>query len=186
MYRLTLVRHAETSWNAEHRLLGATDLPLSTAGMWQATQLGNRLAAAQITAAYSSDLRRATQTARAILEAHEGVTLTQLCSLRELDFGEAEGRPPGPLPLAEQALGPLADSLRLWLAEIDTHYQDGHVLVVSHGGPLRVLLCLLLGLPPQRHWSFRLDCAGVSVVDCAPSLNTISLLNDRSHLGQSA
>jgi len=54
--------------------------------------------------------------------------------------------------------------------------------VVAHGGPLRVLLCLLLGLPVERHWSFRLDCAGVSVVDCAPGLVTLRLLNDCCHL----
>ncbi len=59
---------------------------------------------------------------------------------------------------------------------------DGHLLVVSHGGPLRVLLCHLLGLPPARHWSFRLDCATVSVVACAPGLATLMLLNDRCHL----
>ena len=29
---------------------------------------------------------------------------------------------------------------------------------------------LLLDLPPARHWSFHLDCAGISIVDCAPSL----------------
>jgi alpha-ribazole phosphatase len=182
VYRLTLVRHAETSWNAERRLLGATDLPLSPTGAWQTARLRSRLAGGQFTAAYSSDLRRASTTAEAILEPYQGVALVQLRSLRELDFGAAEGSTQESQVVADQAMDCLAGGLRMWLAEVDARHDGGHVLVVSHGGPLRVLLCLLLGLPPTHHWSFRLDCAGVSVVDCAPSLATISLLNDRSHL----
>ncbi len=56
------------------------------------------------------------------------------------------------------------------------------LLVVSHGGPLRVLICLLLGLPPEMHWSFHLDHAGVTVIERAADMGTITLLNERCHL----
>ncbi len=181
-YRLTLVRHAETSWSAERRLLGATDLPLSAIGARQAVRLRDRLAGARFTAACSSDLRRASDTAATILEAHPGVVAATLSALRELDFGVAEGGDQASHTEAPRALDDLGCRLRGWLAGSRSTYEGGHVLVVSHGGPLRVLLCLLLDLPPARHWSFRLDCASVSIVDCAPGLATISLLNDRSHL----
>ena len=185
MYRLTLVRHAETSWNEQGRLLGATDLPLSPAGKCQAARLRDRLEAERFTAAYSSDLIRASATVATILEPHQGVLPVLVPALREIDFGDAEGVSGGSHLVADEAADGLAGGLRTWLAGLGSRYEGGHVLVVSHGGPLRVLLCLLLDLPPARHWSFHLDCAGVSVVDRAPSLATIRLLNDCSHLRRS-
>jgi broad specificity phosphatase PhoE len=56
------------------------------------------------------------------------------------------------------------------------------VLVVSHAGPLRVLLCLLLDLPPDRHWAFRLGQAGLTIVERGDDMGTLTLLNDRCHL----
>jgi len=185
MYRLTLVRHAETSWNEQRRLLGATDLPLSSTGNCQAARLRDRLAVERFTAAYASDLLRASATAETILEVHQGVLPVLLPALRELDFGEAEGISGTSYLVADEAADRLAEGLSTWLAGLWSRHEGGHVLVVSHGGPLRVMLCVLLDLPPARHWSFHLDCAGISIVDCAPSLATISLLNDCSHLRRS-
>ena len=130
----------------------------------------------------ASDLIRASATAATILEPHQGVLPELIAALREIDFGDAEGVSGGSHLVADAAADGLAGGLRAWLAGLDARHEGGHVLVVSHGGPLRVMLCLLLDLPPARHWSFHLDCAGVSVVERAPSLATISLLNDCSHL----
>ncbi|HEX2324521.1 MAG TPA: histidine phosphatase family protein, partial [Chloroflexota bacterium] len=59
----------------------------------------------------------------------------------------------------------------------------GAVLVVSHGGPLRVLLCQLLGLPPSRHWCFRIDHTSLSEVHWDPQTGPLVVaLNDRCHL----
>jgi broad specificity phosphatase PhoE len=184
MQVLTLVRHAETAWNAEGRLLGSTDLPLSPTGEWQAEQLRARLAAERFTAAFCSDKLRATATASAILEAHSGVLLTQTAVWRELDFGGAEGQLSlGVVREEHMLVDSLATRLRDWLSDLEAAPSEANVLVVAHGGPLRMLLCLLLGLPPERHWSFRVDCASVTVAARAPGLTTLMLLNDCSHLG---
>jgi hypothetical protein len=45
-----------------------------------------------------------------------------------------------------------------------------------------VLLCLLLDLPPDRHWTFRLDQAGLTIVERGDDMGTLTLLNDRCHL----
>jgi broad specificity phosphatase PhoE len=184
MYRLTLLRHAETAWNAEGLLQGDSDQPLSSVGLWQAGRLRDRLAGQEFTAAYASDLARAIATAQTVLERHPAVPLTALPMLREVSFGAAEGLPYEAYQNDEGALlGGLAWRLGGWLAGLDLAASNEHLLVVAHGGPIRVLLCLLLSLPPQRHWSFHLDCAGITVVDCAPGLVTLRLLNDCSHLG---
>ena len=60
---ILLVRHGESTWNAEHRWAGQADPPLTAAGRDGARRLGERLAGQGITGVASSDLRRAAVTA---------------------------------------------------------------------------------------------------------------------------
>jgi probable phosphoglycerate mutase len=80
---LWLVRHGETLWNREGRLLGWTDLPLTPLGRRQALALMGRLPRLP---AYSSDLKRARKTARLA-----GFFPATTEALREIHFGELEG-----------------------------------------------------------------------------------------------
>lgn len=103
-----LVRHGETAWNAEGRLQGQTDVPLSPAGREQARLLGERLARAWSAAGrsslpgppdvvYTSDLSRAAETADIALSLGlEGIggvrpPIHRLPELRERSFGKFEG-----------------------------------------------------------------------------------------------
>jgi len=88
--RLIAVRHGETAWNRVSRIQGHTDIPLNEAGLWQARQVGQAVAAEGIDAIYSSDLQRAADTARAIGQA-AGVPVQLDVALRERHFGELEG-----------------------------------------------------------------------------------------------
>ena len=72
--RLLLVRHGETDWNAEGRYLGQSDLPLSQRGVEQVRHLAARLESREIDTVYSSDLRRAMQSA-ALLVGDRGVPI---------------------------------------------------------------------------------------------------------------
>ena len=62
--RLCLVRHGETAWNAEGRVQGQLDIPLSAAGLQQAKAVASALTGEAFDAIYSSDLVRALQTAQ--------------------------------------------------------------------------------------------------------------------------
>ncbi|MCU0765629.1 MAG: histidine phosphatase family protein [Burkholderiaceae bacterium] len=88
---LLLIRHGETAWNAEHRIQGRLDVPLSTTGMWQAGRLAERLAGEPLDAVVSSDLARAWMTAVPLAEAH-GLGVVAEPRLRERVFGIFEGR----------------------------------------------------------------------------------------------
>jgi 2,3-bisphosphoglycerate-dependent phosphoglycerate mutase len=88
---LLLIRHGETAWNAEHRIQGRLDVPLSTTGMWQTGRLAQRLAGEAIDAIVSSDLARAWMTGAPLADAR-GLTMVPEPRLRERVFGIFEGK----------------------------------------------------------------------------------------------
>jgi probable phosphoglycerate mutase len=84
--RLCLVRHGETEWNAEGRVQGQTDIPLSTLGLAQARAAAEVLAQHDFSAIYASDLMRVRQTAEP--SAHKLALPLQLDpGLRERHYG---------------------------------------------------------------------------------------------------
>jgi broad specificity phosphatase PhoE len=91
LIRLLLVRHGETEWNRLGRYQGQSDVELNRAGLEQARCLGRRLASEAIDAVYCSDLQRAIQTAQPITS-DRNMTVTYCKELRELYFGEFEGK----------------------------------------------------------------------------------------------
>lgn len=88
---LLLIRHGETAWNAEHRIQGRLDVPLSATGVWQAHRLAERLAGEAIDAIVASDLARAWMTGAPLADAR-GLPMTPEPRLRERVFGIFEGK----------------------------------------------------------------------------------------------
>lgn len=155
--RFCIVRHGETDWNVERRIQGHTDVSLNATGRAQALAMAYNAAHRHFHAIYSSDLRRARETARFIAEL-EGHEVRPLPALRERHFGLFQG-----LTAAEAAQRhPEAharyvardadfdfhggESLRVfagrvlaaieWLAR---HHAGQTLLAVSHSGVLDVL-----------------------------------------------
>ena len=90
MTTLLLVRHGETDWNAEGRLQGHTDRPLSDYGRGQARGLAEELEGEELEAIYASDLARARETAEIVGE-RLGLPVVLDPDLREKDWGTWEG-----------------------------------------------------------------------------------------------
>ena len=88
---LICVRHGRTAWNADLRFQGQTDVPLDELGRAQARGLAALLRRRRIDRALASDLVRAADTARAILESHPQTPLEFDPELREMAFGAWEG-----------------------------------------------------------------------------------------------
>ena len=87
-----LLRHGQSTWNAEGRWQGWSDPPLSDLGRAQAREAGRRLARAGLTAVVASDLTRARDTAEILLAALDaGHRLHIEPDLREYDVGDWEG-----------------------------------------------------------------------------------------------
>jgi alpha-ribazole phosphatase len=197
--RLILVRHAVTALNANARFLGRTDAPLNDTGKKQAKRLRDRLAGEKIDIIYTSPLRRAHYTAEIIATGHKArVTLCdELC---ECDFGKIEGltfeeikqrypalaqelieRKTGAFPGGE-TLAQLNDRVRQFLKILGKIKSGETALVVAHGGPLRLIICNLLGLGLEHWVQMRVDHASLSIVETYPGTAILNLLNDVSHL----
>jgi broad specificity phosphatase PhoE len=146
---LLLVRHGETDWNAEGRLQGHTDRPLSDFGRRQARQLADELEGEEIEAIYSSDLARARETAEIVGE-RLGLAVELDPDLREKDWGNWEG-----LTAVErdrvEFVGESTEAhqerlLRALRRISERHPGEGRVLVVTHGGSMRRVQTAVIGM----------------------------------------
>jgi len=147
---ILLARHGETDWNAARRVQGHTDVPLNDRGREQARALADELRDEPLDGVYASDLLRAHETARIVAD-RKGLDVIVLPELRERHFGTWEGLTDTEVlaryPHARTASwgdGETREELsRRFLAALEriaeTH-PGGRVLVVAHGGPLRVAL----------------------------------------------
>jgi broad specificity phosphatase PhoE len=149
MTTLLLVRHGETDWNAEGRLQGHTDQPLSDYGRRQAQQLAGEREDEELEAIYSSDLARARETAEIVGE-RLGLPVVLDPDLREKDWGTWEG-----LNAVErdrvEFVGETTEAhqermLRALRRIAERHPGDGRVLVVTHGGSMRRVQTAAMGL----------------------------------------
>ena len=164
MMLLYLIRHGESTFNAEGRIQGQTDAPLSELGRRQSQAVADALAMRPIEVVYSSPLRRALETAQPIADRH-GLTVHADPRLMELNAGVFEGQLRSelaatcPVELARWLGGdedfaiPGGESRRQLMQRgceaIRSIAAAGHreVVVVTHGGLLSVTLRALLNMP---------------------------------------
>jgi glucosyl-3-phosphoglycerate phosphatase len=164
--RVLLLRHGQTSWNAEDRFQGQTDVDLDEVGRVQASRAARLLTRLGPDRLVSSDLRRARDTAGALAEV-TGLPLALDARLRETYAGSWQGmtaaeidsahgaqreawrsgqdvRPGGDGELRYEVGNRVASAVREHAAAL----APGQLLVaVSHGGAVSSGLQTLLGVP---------------------------------------
>jgi 2,3-bisphosphoglycerate-dependent phosphoglycerate mutase len=197
---LYLIRHGETLSNAERRIQGQSDVPLSELGRRQGKAVGEALAAAPLDAVYSSPLSRALETAQAIAERHRLSVQTDP-RLMELSAGVFQGK------LLSELGEETAAELKRWLRGGDDEFlipggesrrqltqrgceairaivRAGHreAAVVSHGGLMSATLRALLDLPqPLPPFSLQNGSITKLAVDEQGQFS-LAALNDVEHL----
>jgi len=176
---LLLVRHGETDWNRDHRWQGHSDTPLNESGRRQALELAATLDPPD--RIYTSDLSRAVETA-AILAARLGSPVVLDQRLRERGFGAWEGLTTpeieerfaadlarwrageGAGAADAEAFAAFAERVGSFLDDVLASEAGKEVLVVAHGGTIRVIHALASGLDYVR------DHRSIPAVDnCVPS-----------------
>ncbi|WP_372677280.1 histidine phosphatase family protein [Desulfosarcina sp.] len=181
--KIMLLRHGELLRETEERrFIGQTDLPLSHMGRRQAKYWCKCLSDVPIAHIISSDLSRCMESAR-ILCAARPIIVKPLARLREINLGGWDGmtfrrvrerwpdafgqrgtemarfRPPGGesfldlqqrvVPAFEQAVDQAA----------------GNLLMVAHAGVNRMILCHLLGMPPENLFRIAQGCGAMNLID---------------------
>lgn len=146
-----LLRHGETEWNEKGRWQGHSDLALNDRGREQARESTSAVLAAAPEFAFSSDLKRAAETA-AIVTSPLKLSVPALASLREAHFGAWEGLSKDQIierfpedwrrrtedvvnyaPPGGESLRALARRMSLALRDLADAHQGRRVLVVTHG-----------------------------------------------------
>jgi broad specificity phosphatase PhoE len=173
MSGIWLVRHGVTV-TPTGIAVGAGDPPLSPTGHAQAVALADRLAARPLTRVYSSDLSRALETARPVAARH-GIAVELVAALREIDFGDWEGRSLAGLwqeegaaagaweadirstpPSFGESFDELERRVTSWWGSIRATVSE-EIAIVGHRGSLTVLWSLLTGRSTEESFRTKLE-----------------------------
>jgi broad specificity phosphatase PhoE len=205
--RLMLVRHGATVSNVEKRYTGQSDVPLSALGLRQVEALAQALAGDRFDIILTSDLLRAQQTTAAItrhndapvrvdpdlreiaMGAWEGHTHVEIARLYADDLARWQERPDLHAPPGGETILQLRDRATSALGRCLAEHPTGHVLWVTHGGLIGILLCHALGIDLAHRWQFRRDNGAITALDVGADYAILMRMNDRCHLtavGQAA
>ena len=197
--RIFLIRHAETDYSKNRRYCGQTDVSLNRFGRMQSGCLYNLFKKTRPLSIYLSDLSRARQTARIAFPGK--VKLREDKRLREINFGCWEGlsseeisrdyngqyskwlKSPDnvSIPGGEKLLS-LKKRVKDFLAEILKRNENEEIAIVSHAGPIKVILFEVLGLRLESFWTMNQETAAVSLVECYDNYKTLKYFNYTGHL----
>ncbi len=199
--RLLFLRHGETDWNIERRIQGWKGTSLNALGRRQARRAARRLKDLALDAVVSSDLKRCLETAHAVA-GPRGLDVHTLREARERCFGDWEGRkveqvlesaglsgqrkadpffslkPPGGETMAR-----FAARMGRLLNLLEARYRGRTVLVATHGGPVRIACCLVLGIPVEKYYLLgRPGNTSLTLVQSQGGTRWVEYYNDTAHL----
>ncbi len=187
--RLLLLRHGQTEMSAQRHYSGRADPELTDLGREQATAVAAGIKtveeAAEVTAAFSSPLRRARETAEPVarvlnvpVEPHDGLLETDFGDWDGLTFAEARDRDPElhgrwlgddtiPAPGGE-SFADVGERVAALRDELLAVYAGQTILLVSHVTPIKMLLRQALDAGPSTLFRLHLDLASLSIADFYP------------------
>jgi probable phosphoglycerate mutase len=182
-----------TQWNMQNRLQGTTDIPLCDEGIKQVQNLSKRLKTVKIDAIYSSDLKRAFDTADIIAKGHN-INISKKGFLREIYFGQWEGKTikelnkdsefikwkahPNSFVFSDkESLKNKQEKIINSINEVLKNHKNETLIFVSHGCTLKLIIIGLLGLDISSYNKFRLFNASVSTVELSKHKSILTLLN---------
>ena len=196
-------REATTVWLIRHgltvggtgRCCGRYDVRLSTDGLQQANAIGSRLAREPVSQVYSSDLSRALDTARLIVESHR-LPIHTLTDLAEINFGDLDG-----LTFTE-IQERYAGILESWMTRPTlTHFPNGEsfaqmrarvlaafelilsrhsretIVIVTHAGVIRLVLAAALSIPDDRIFRLAQDYGAINRIKYFDDGPIVELMN---------
>ena len=200
MKKIYLIRHGESQWNTLKKIQGQKDIPLTNKGREQAALAGKKLSEMNIDVIYSSDLKRASETAN-IIGKIIGIEPIYNKNLREINFGIWEGlsndsmnhkyreevylwrKEPEKLNIqGAENLYQVQKRTMNFLNPILTNEKDENILIVSHGVTLKTIILNILNMDLIYFKNLTIDNTGLSIIEFREYNRVLKLFNDISHL----
>ncbi|HKL41141.1 MAG TPA: alpha-ribazole phosphatase [Clostridia bacterium] len=182
MRKIYLVRHGETNANVEKRYCGQTDVDLNHKGLRDAASIAKVLKNTSLDSIVSSDLKRTLKTAELINEYHR-LELELNPDFREINFGKFEN-----LTFEEIGVKYPDEKAKMIKEKINYNFLEGeslsvlykrviksfnklleekeneNILIVSHGGVIRMILTEILSGDLNNYWSVEVDNTRISTI----------------------
>ena len=191
-----MVRHGQVVGYDGFPVYGHTDVEMTDVGIMQMEHLAERLRLVNVSAIYSSDLKRSSKGAR-IIARHHDVPLHALPELREMHFGDWEGltlaeireRFPDELekrktdlvnyqnPGEGESIGQLSERVMNCFESFLEDQLDNDILLVGHGAVNRVILCHALDLDLGRMFKIHQDYGCLNIIDYFPDSTLVRMIN---------
>lgn len=178
MLEILLIRHGQTDWNVEKRIMGHHPIPLNETGILQARKLAEYLKPHSLDKIYTSPHLRAMQTAKYITE-DRNLELVEANEIREIEHGEWVGKTfaeiralPAYVPyysaphLPMGKTGESLENVRLrgaaFIDKIRQEIGQGRVALVTHADWIKCVLLHYMKIPLTQLSQFRIDNASIS------------------------
>lgn len=200
---LYLIRHGETIYSQTGGYCGELDPDLTDEGKQMAAALAVAYRSTPWQAIYVSPMKRTIATAKPLCDA-TGMEMQLRDGLKEIRYGEWEGQtneyvkahyaedyehwltePAWNAPTGGETSVQIASRSSAVIAEIESNYTEGNVLVVSHKATIRIILCSLLGIDLGRYRDRISALAGsISIVRFGKYGPLLEVLGDRAYMGE--
>lgn len=180
--RILLIRHGETAWSREGKYCGHTDIALNANGKKQARELASKVKCFGADKVYTSDLKRAAEFAGIVFK---GAVAEKLETMREMNFGMFEGLRYGEIMRSHaevysqwlqepfrygipggESVSEMAKRVRETLKKEMLGSFGQTIGVVTHAGPMKVILCELMNLDLEKElWRLQPAVASAYALD---------------------
>lgn len=200
MTTLYLLRHGQSEWNVLHKVQGQEDTALTERGIEQAGMAAERLKDEKIDIIYSSDLRRAYDTAE-IVGNKLNLDVNKLESIREVHFGVWQGldldtikkehgddyklwrTEPHNLNIKDaENLHTLRDRVLKDIQNLVSENPGKKILLVSHGAAIKALILGILDIDISKYNKLTVGNVGLSIIEYREFSPVIKVLNDTNHV----
>ena len=196
--KITVVRHGETTHNANDMVIGHGQGKLSSRGEKQVVLLGKALKTKKFDMIYCSDLKRCKDTLKAIQKYHKRIPVIFTPEIRERSFGIFEGRPRSLLgealarhkgsrmafkPKNAESLNEMKARIRKFIHYLKNNHSGENILIVAHSGVLRMFESILNQISvPKLFKTVKFQNTGICEYDVQGKRVKTLAFNDASHL----
>lgn len=206
--KLYVIRHGETQWNREHILQGQLDSPLTKNGTGGARKIKKALEHIEFKKVYTSQQKRAIETAEIILEDRKNSKYTIDADISEMSYGSWQGKsqeeicqdpksaemyrnyfrhPEKYVPVSGgEGFADIVKRAEHFLAKLREEHEDGDSLMaITHGTLIKALFAVVKNLSLEDFWEKpHVTNGSISIFEISKEGVGIILEADTSHLGE--